>query len=51
MLSVSEENRSGVLDGLEAENVVTPFTPIRPNFRDVRETQWMQVVRSKPLDQ
>src|SRR3954471_5854169 len=35
----------------KAENVVTPFTPLRPDFRDERETQWMQVVRKQTLGQ
>src|SRR4051794_1595807 len=35
----------------KAENVVTPFTPIRSNFRDGCETQWMQIVRKQALGQ
>ena len=35
----------------KASNGVTPFTPLRPDFRDERETQWMQVVRKQTLGQ
>jgi len=49
MLCVSEENRSGILEDLEGGIGVTPFTPLRPDFRDGRETQWMQVVRKQAL--
>src|SRR5438270_14064500 len=49
MLCVSEENRSGILEDLEGGIGVTPFTPLRPDFRDGRETRWMQVVRKQAL--